>query len=317
MEEDITDVVLGYLPEVAANAEEFQRVMASATAPAIDVGTHCMQPYECPFLARCSVGQDPGPEYPVDGLPRGGKTTAALLADGYRDLREVPAEQLTNEMHRRVHEARVSGVAYFDAAATAELQQMRPPLFAYLDFETIGFSVPGIIGTRLHEQLPFQWSVHVEYAPGNVRHAEYLAIESFGDFEALASALTVALPADGPIFAYNASFEGRVLMRLAELVPAQAAELRGLAERLVDLLPFARAAYYHRDMRGSWSIKSVMPTIAPELGYELLCSGGFCVGRISSNVTNTERADERLSRWCLSVLGREAMDVADGGYGRW
>jgi hypothetical protein len=35
----------------------------------------------------------------------------------------------------------------------------------------------------------------------------------------------------------------------------------------VDLLPVTRAAYYHRDMRGSWSIKAVLPTIAPELDY--------------------------------------------------
>ena len=35
-------------------------------------------------------------------------------------------------------------------------------------------------------------------------------------------------------------------------------------------VPITRAAYYHRDMRGSWSIKSVMPTIAQELAYERL-----------------------------------------------
>jgi hypothetical protein len=35
-------------------------------------------------------------------------------------------------------------------------------------------------------------------------------------------------------------------------------------------LPAVRAAYYHRDMRGSWSIKSVMPTIDASLAYEQL-----------------------------------------------
>jgi hypothetical protein len=78
------------------------------------------------------------------------------------------------------------------------------------------------------------------------------------------------VPAEGPVFAYNSGFEGRVLERLAELVPAHAAALRAIAERLVDLLPVARAAYYHRDMQGSWSIKSVMPTIDASLGYEHL-----------------------------------------------
>jgi hypothetical protein len=39
---------------------------------------------------------------------------------------------------------------------------------------------------------------------------------------------------------------------------------------LVDLLPVTRAAYYHRDMQGSWSIKSVLPTIDPALDYAAL-----------------------------------------------
>ena len=267
-EVEITESVQEYLPEAAARALEFQGVMADESMPSIVVGPHCLSPHECPFLTRCTAGRDT-PEYPVDVLPRGGQTVAALLAEGYRDLRDVPAKRLTDDIHRRVFDATCSGLAFFDLGATAELRQLGSP-FAYLDFETISFSVPEVIGTRPYEQLPFQWSVHVEDSPGDVRHAEYLAIESFGDFEALADALIAALPAEGPIFAYNANFEAGVLHRLAELLPARAAALRAVAERLFDLLPIARAAYYHRDMRGSWSIKSVMPTIDGGLDYEHL-----------------------------------------------
>jgi Domain of unknown function(DUF2779) len=191
------------------------------------------------------------------------------VAEGYRDLRDVPAARLTNEMHRRVFDATCSGLAFFDFAATADLRTLPSP-FAYLDFETISYSVPEIIGTRPYEQLPFQWSVHVEFGPDDVRHAEYLAIENFGDFAALTGDLIAALPAEGPVFAYNASFEERVLVRLADLVPVRAAALLQIAGRLIDLLPVTRDAYYHRDMRGSWSIKSVMPTIDASLGYERL-----------------------------------------------
>jgi hypothetical protein len=77
-----------------------------------------------------------------------------------------------------------------------------------------------------------------------------------------------ALPDSGPIFAYNAPFERGVLERMADRLPALASAVRGLAERLVDLLPITRTAYYHRDMKGSWSIKDVLPTIDPALSYE-------------------------------------------------
>lgn len=267
-EVDVTMQVHAYLPEAAARALEFQEIMASESMPAIVVGPQCLSPYVCPFLARCTAGERT-PEYPVDVLPRGGETVAALLADGYRDLRDVPAKRLTSDLHRRIYDAACSGLAFFDLAATTELRQCARP-YSYLDFETMSASVPEIIGTRPYEQVPFQWSVHVEHEADELRHAEYLAIESFGDFEALASALLAAIPASGTIFAYNASFEAGVLNRLADLLPSRAAELRRLAERLFDLLPVARAAYYHRDMQGSWSIKSVMRTIAAELAYEHL-----------------------------------------------
>jgi hypothetical protein len=267
-EVDITASVRGKLREAADKAVEFHGVMASDSMPGISVGPHCLSPYECPFLGRCSAGHET-PEYPVDVLPRGGRVVADLLADGYRDLKDVPVERLTGDMHRRVFDATCSGRAFFDSGATAELRGLAHP-FSYLDFETISLSVPEVIGTRPYQQLPFQWSVHVENSAQELRHAEFLSVESFGDFETLAVALIAALPEAGPIFAYNASFEEQVLLKLAEWVPVHSPALRRFAERLIDLWPITRAAYYHRDMRGSWSIKNVMPTIAPELGYEHL-----------------------------------------------
>jgi hypothetical protein len=43
--------------------------------------------------------------------------------------------------------------------------------------------------------------------------------------------------------------------------------------RLFDLLPVARAHYYHPEMRGSWSIKAILKAIAPELDYKDLVVG--------------------------------------------
>jgi hypothetical protein len=194
---------------------------------------------------------------------------AGLLADGYQDLAAVPADRLSGKVHQRVHRATVSGEVYLDAQATRTLRALKFPM-AYLDFETIGLAVPEIIGTHPFEPWPFQWSVHVEATRDAVTHAEYLATDTFGDLAALAQALLGAVPESGPVFAYNAGFECGVLERMAERLPRLARGLLDLAGRLVDLLPITRAAYYHRDMKGSWSIKAVLPTIAPELDYRQL-----------------------------------------------
>lgn len=269
VEEDITREVEASLQRIADTASEQLALIASPQVPDIDMGPQCTKPYECPFIARCTAERGALPDYPVELLPRGGKLIESLRAQGFDDLRAVPADRLTNDNHRRVHAATVSGVAYFDAAATAELRSLPFPR-AYLDFETIGFSVPEILGTRPYEHWPFQWSLHVEDAPGAIRHHEYLAIETFGDFALLATKLIDAMPATGPVFVYNATFERGVLERLAKRLPELGSALESVRDRLFDLWPVAKDAYYHRDMHGSWSIKAVLPTIAPELAYEEL-----------------------------------------------
>jgi len=51
------------------------------------------------------------------------------------------------------------------------------------------------------------------------------------------------------------------------MFPALAKRLNALLPRIVDLLPITRDHYYHPAMKGSFSIKNVLPTVAPELDY--------------------------------------------------
>jgi hypothetical protein len=69
---------------------------------------------------------------------------------------------------------------------------------------------------------------------------------------------------------YNAAFETARLTELAERFPNLRLALLGIAKRVVDLLPVARRYYYHPAQKGSWSIKSVLPTIATDVSYTKL-----------------------------------------------
>lgn len=269
IEQDLSSEVDSALPEIASATEELTAVMALEQMPRIAMGAQCTRPHPCPYIERCTAQQGAGPEFPIELLPRGGKIIPLLRAEGYSDLMQVPLGRLKGAVHQRVHAATVSGEVFFDVSATQALRTCTYPM-AYLDFETIGLAVPEFIGTHPYDPWPFQFSLHVEEQPGQIRHAEYLAPEGLADVAALAAALLSAVPDSGAVFAYNASFEKCVLLRMAERLPALANALRELAARLIDLLPVARAAYYHRDMQGSWSIKSVLPTLAPELSYREL-----------------------------------------------
>jgi hypothetical protein len=128
------------------------------------------------------------------------------------------------------------------------------------------FAVPIWSGTRPYEQLPFQWSCTIEHADGTLDHREFLDTSGDAPMRACLQALVESIGGDGPVFSYT-GFEGCVLREGRARYPDLAAALDAIAARLVDLHPIARSHYYHPAQNGSWSIKRVLPTIAPDLDY--------------------------------------------------
>lgn len=246
------------------------RSVLEADEPARAMGAHCDAPFTCSFKAYCGRDLPPAPAYPVSLLPDAtGKTVAARLIErGIGDLTAAPADAMTSAKLARVHTATLSGVPYHDAAAiAAETVQWTYPRI-WLDFETIQFMIPRWVGTRPFEQVPFQYSAHVEQADGSVSHQAFLSLGGDDPRRACAESLAT-LPSDGAVIAWNAGFERSVLTALAGLFPDLAPALFSLAARLVDLLPVVRRHYYHHDMRGSWSLKAVLPTLGVP-GYDAL-----------------------------------------------
>jgi hypothetical protein len=271
----------------------------------------CTEPFSCPFIDLCAEGQ---PDYPVALLPHGREQAAALLAAGYDDLRlvpdTVPDTLAFSTLHRRVWRATRSGEAHYDAPAAAHLAALPFPRF-YLDFETMQAAVPVWAGTRPWEQLPFQWSCHIERAPGALEHREFLDTSGDAPMRSCADTLIAALGAEGPIFVYS-GFEQAVLAGLAARFPDLQEPLAAIGGRLVDLLPVTRDAWYHPAMKGSWSIKDVLPTVAPELDYADLgevhdgTAAQVAFAEAVHPDTTPERADE-LARGLLAYCAQDTL----------
>lgn len=262
--EDVTEQA-GYLQDMVPGWVEDLQAMLAGSKPEIEPGNQCHDPFDCPFLGHCAV---PGPEYPVHRLPRGRTVADALLAEGIEDIRDIPSGRLTNPLHERVREATVSGRAHVDPELGDILAALPYPRY-YFDFETIAFAVPIWVGTRPYQQIPFQWSCHVEDAPGQLRHEEFLDLGGGNPSRPLLDRLIEVLGGFGPLIHY-APFEKMILRELAQMYPDKALAIGKILDRLYDLLPLMRSHYYHPAMKGSWSIKAVLPTVAPELNYGAL-----------------------------------------------
>ena len=142
------------------------------------------------------------------------------------------------------------------------------PLY-FLDFETIGPAVPKYNGSRPYQQLVFQYSLHIqETSTSELEHREYLADPSQDPRIGFIEQLIQDCGTSGDIIVYNIGFERGKLNDLIDVFPEYSNELRGIVNRLKDLMiPFQQKWYYTPEMRGSYSIKYVLPALVPELSY--------------------------------------------------
>jgi hypothetical protein len=283
------------------------------------MGTQCGKPFECPFVGYCAELAVPGPEYPVTILPgnRGKSLARRLAEEGFADLRHVPADKITDRWLSTIYAVTCSGEPHLDAeGARRTLAALAYPRF-FFDFETISFAIPIWAGTRPYEKLPFQWSCHVERSPGHFEHTEFLDLSGEDPLRVCAERLLAALEAEGPILAYHASFERGVIKSLAAHFPDLRQALDLVHDRFFDLEDVVRDYYYHPEMRGSCSIKKVLPTVAPDLDYaklEEVQDGGGAqeayVTAIDEGVTPERKEELRkrlltycgLDTWAMVVL---------------
>lgn len=268
-ENDLTTEALSRSEEVKEWIAGAQAVAALAEEPDVATGPHCNTPFDCGFCNYCNrdVVQ---PEYPLSSLPRlHAKKREEIEAAGYEDLREVPDEFL-GAIQNRVKQCSITGDTYFDAdGAAADLAPHGFPAY-FLDFETAMFAVPIWKGTRPYQQIPFQFSLHILAENGDIQHHGFLDLSGVDPSYACAKALLELCGTIGPVFAYNAGFEKRVMDDLAVRFPDCAVGLASIISRVVDLLPIARNRYYHPSQHGSWSIKAVLPAMCPDLSYDSL-----------------------------------------------
>jgi hypothetical protein len=310
-------------------------MLRSADAPDIVTGAQCKTPYPCPFIEHCSENQaEPkvaAVEFPIFLLPsiKGKALARKLKAAGYEDLLTVPTEQLGEFAF--VQTLYRSGQAWHDAAMARELLNAQPKPWGYLDFETISPAVPLWANTKPFAHWPFQWSVHAERLvtpqEGELEsrhtHADFLDLSGNNPTLACVEQMLAALSGMNTVWAYNAAFEKQAIMRMANVMPQHKAALTALADKLQDLIPVVQACYYHPAMQGSYSIKSVLPAIAPELNYHNLigvqdgnaAQGAFfeaasplCTSQRKAELDAQLRAYCKLDTWAMVVLVQRLLN---------
>jgi hypothetical protein len=261
VEHDLTSEVRTLEPTVV-DLITTARNAVTGPMPAVNVGAQCASPYECQFIAYCWPTDT---DYPIIGLGGSKAKLGNYVALGCHDIRDVKIEDVSAETQRRIHRVTCSGEPEILDGARQQLEALPYPRY-YLDFETIGPAAPFWEGTRPYAAVPVQWSCHIEEQGGEIRHEGFLDLSGEPPMRALAESLIKCCGGTGPVLMYT-SYEKGVISNLIDMFPDLAAPLQAIVARLFDLHPVVKNNYYHPRMLGSWSIKAVLPCIAPHMNY--------------------------------------------------
>jgi predicted RecB family nuclease len=264
--EDLTDETAALEQEVKDLLREEWRVLAKAKPPDIAPGDHCTHPFDCVFFDLCNK---PLPADHVSYLPGiSAKKLEELTGRGIESIKKIPKEFPLTERQKRAWECARTGKPWFGKGLKKALMELRYPLY-FMDFETLGVALPRYAGMSPYDQIPFQWSVHIQRKPGaELEHYEFLADDSDDPRPQFVKALCQVIGKKGSILAYSSGFESGRLGDLAEWLPQYKDEIEKIWDRLWDPLPVMRAHVYHLEFRGSYSLKSVLPALVPDMSYD-------------------------------------------------
>lgn len=208
-----------------------------------------------------------------------------LINAGYLHMLDVPEEWICKENHRiqrecvRTHEPFLQKEKIRAAFHTLEY-----PIY-HLDFETFPSPIPRFRGERPYTQSPFEFSLHIERAPGvcdkEKDNVIFLAKTTKDERKELIECLLEHVDVNhGTLFAQNVAFEKGRIKELASIFPEYHDDLMKLYYRGFDLLwivnnqksfyerlGFSKDEvetfnFYDERLNGSFSIKKTLPVFS-------------------------------------------------------
>jgi predicted RecB family nuclease len=273
---DVTAVVEPLLAGVPAEITR-QLAMLEGALPTVPIGRHCEEPYQCPFQPRCWPHF---PEHHIRTLYYVGARWWDFVAQGISMIGDLPEDAVLQPPAAvRQRRAIVTGTTVVEPALAAALDALASPI-AIIDFETVAPPIPVWNGCRPYDAVPVQFSCHAQDGAGGWTHSEWIAEGAEDPRPELVRRLAAACEGARTIVAYYADFERQCLKQIAEARPELSAPVDAILARLADALPLVRDHVYHPGFHGSFSLKSVLPALAPELSYAgLEIQGGWSASR--------------------------------------
>ena len=275
--EDVTSIAQDKQTEIKSNIDMINSYMekhGENNEPVKDIGKFCFDPYSCAFWQYCTKDLPKPNVFDISGMQKRSKFKKYYEGKiSFKDLENEKInkkylEQIDFELNNR--KAKINKKAIEDL-----LNSLKYPLY-FIDYESCQYAIPEYEKTKAYQQIPFQYSLHIinkKDAP--LEHKEFLADpEDENIIRTFAESMIKDMPENGSVIVYNKTFEATRNREIGEMYPDLKSEMERFNNNIVDLMiPFKNRDYYTKEMKGSYSIKYVLPALypdEPELDYKEL-----------------------------------------------
>ncbi len=272
---DCTTTVLDKQSGVKQKLDEIWKCVESADEPVVNLDIYCETPYECAYKKYCHRNIIEPSVFSISGLQKSKKYK--IYKDNIVSFEDIILKKpkLSEKQWKQVK------TNYNNEPPTVNKEEIKNflstltyPIY-FLDFETFQQAIPQFNGVKPYMQIPFQYSLHLQDTKkGSLEHFEFLGKEGTDPRRELALQLCRDIPNDVCVLAYNMTFEKMVIKNLSEEYTDLATHLMCIHNNMLDLMvPFQKQHYYSKELKGSYSIKYVLPTLCSnddELNYRSL-----------------------------------------------
>ena len=257
----------------------------------------CIRPKTCPCLGHCHPNIPEYSIYDINNLTANEKKVRQLEGMGIQSVYDIPSDfPLSDKQKFQVNVAK-SGIPSIDKTEIHEsMNNLEYPLY-FVDYESFNPAIPMFKGYKPYDQMPFQWSLHVqEKQNSELVHYEFIETEKIDPIPNFLSALQKVIGTTGSIIVWNETFEGTQNKRMGTIHTQYKDFSENMNSRMFDLMKIFRdGQYVDPKFKGSYSIKKVLPVLVPELSYKGM--------NISEGATAMASWDEMVHK-----LGLQSID---------
>lgn len=296
---DFTNITKLMQPVIENDANKIEKILFNPIDQECDLGKWCgyKKPGGCKYFNAICGAKIPHKNSSLNYIsngqgfmtPNGRIKGLDLINQGYLGMLDVPSDWITRKTHMIQRECLEFNKVYINKEKLKKgLEQIEYPIY-HLDFETFPCPVPRFKGEWPYIQSPFEFSLHIEKAPGVCDKEKdnyvFLAKTHDDEREELVKMLIKYIDGSkGTLFAQNVPFEKGRIKELSNIFPQYKDKLMAIHDRGFDLLWLVNTNskmyeglgydeeeakvfnYYNKDLSGSFSIKKTLPVFS-DLSY--------------------------------------------------